>query len=146
MINDQYRAALIEDMLRIVFSANLVNVDRAVEDARKFIKTIKLEGHCFAIILGLREALINAADHGCKFDNCKKVSCLLKLEPDKFIIEVEDEGKGFDWRAADGKCPHAIKTSGRGRSIMDIYFTEVCFNEKGNKLRLTLSLDRPLAD
>lgn len=90
MINDQYRAALSKDRLRIAFSANLGNIDRAVEDAREFIKTNKLQDHCFAIALGLREALINAVTHGCRGDNSKMVSCFIKLESGKFIIAAHN--------------------------------------------------------
>lgn len=56
----------------------------------------------FAVNFALRELLINAIEHGNRNIKEKKVTCIVNYTKSYIIIEVIDEGKGFDLHAL--KC------------------------------------------
>ena len=85
----------------------------------------------FNIILGIREALINAVIHGSGMDEKKIVKFGLKYGEKNLFIKIEDEGEGFNWRKRKKKPP-LTKESGRGMAIMKNCFEEVKYNKKGN--------------
>ncbi len=61
----------------------------------------------------------------------------LRVLDDYLSMEIEDEGKGFDWRSEmKGEHPDQTSECGRGLAIMRAYSTQIAFNEKGNKLIL----------
>lgn len=79
----------------------------------------------FRIGVSVREAVVNAIQHGNGADETKKVEVRFAMAPDGLVISVHDEGRGFemvdlpDPRDAD----NLLKSSGRGifymRSFMD---------------------------
>lgn len=127
--------------LELLFSASLDNIDRAAETVKEFLLDTGLTQLSFDVLLGLRESLnnavINGSRGGCRIDRNKNVACRLKRLPDRLMIEVEDEGEGFDWRAHLGKEPPPMEEeSGRGLPILERYFETIWFNDKGNRLVL----------
>jgi len=120
------------------FSASLRNIDRAAEETKEFLKKAGKENQSFNIILGLREALINAVVHGCRKNSRRVIIYNLRIENDSFFMEVEDEGYGFDWRTYFGKGIPSIQEHGRGVAIMERCFSSMKYNERGNKLLLVL--------
>jgi len=133
---NMFNLALSQNSITIRFSATLENVDESVVEIKKFIGDVIQNEDIFAIVLAVREALTNSVKHGCKFDPHKKVMFSLQLENNKIMMEIEDEGNGFDWHThikRKKKVP-ILETSGRGIKIMKAYFPDVKFNEKGNKL------------
>jgi serine/threonine-protein kinase RsbW len=50
----------------------------------------------FAVALALREAVANAVQHGNRRDPAKKVRLSYVVTPERVMVEVEDEGRGFD--------------------------------------------------
>ena len=89
-------------------------------------------GNCFAAELLVREALTNAVLHGSHGDASKNVRCVLRLRRRRLFIAVQDEGAGFDWRAARSATAKVPESSGRGMQILRTYATRVRFNDKGN--------------
>lgn len=75
--------------------------------------------------MSVREGVINALQYGNQLSPEKKIRLSLSLEPDRMLIRVVDQGKGFD--LADVPDPldeeNILKCSGRGillmRSFMD---------------------------
>jgi two-component system, sensor histidine kinase LadS len=71
----------------------------------------------------------------------KKVKIWSTVSEDILKIEIEDDGKGFDWKKEidmlkkeTGKVPDAY--NGYGLKIIKAAFDEMSYNEKGNKLTL----------
>lgn len=97
------------------------------------------ESVLFDIRLCVEEMVRNAIVHGNNNDNKLKVTVSYWLEGNKLIIEVEDEGRGFD----SNKLPdpttdeNLTKGSGRGVYIARKLMDKMEFNDKGNKVRLT---------
>ena len=90
----------------ISFSATVDNIDRADEETKRFLWKMGLETETFAIRLTVREGLLNALQHGSFSDPRKIIKYWLRLEEKLLIIEIEDEGGGFDWSGYMGKKRH----------------------------------------
>jgi serine/threonine-protein kinase RsbW len=83
------------------------------------------EDDCYRIGMSVREGVINAFHYGNQERPEKKIYLMVDLTPDKMVIHVIDEGKGF--KLEDVPNPLAeenlLSTSGRGiflmRSFMD---------------------------
>ena len=113
--------------------------------------------------MAFREALINAIAHGnlniqeksededwqaaalreqAKSKIEKSVHVRLDLTPDKLVIVVRDEGKGFDWKKQfESAGEDTAKTSGRGTIYMKTFFDSFSYNEAGNEVILVKERD-----
>jgi serine/threonine-protein kinase RsbW len=95
----------------------------------------------FAIDLLTREALNNAVIHGCHQDPRLSFSCHLIISAQEVVIDVLDEGTGFDWQHTPAFPPNKTDETGRGLAIYAIYAHAVKFNDAGNGVTLTRILD-----
>jgi serine/threonine-protein kinase RsbW len=100
----------------------------------------------FGCRLALEEALVNAIKHGNDNDPDKKVRIECHIATDRFTIEIEDEGPGFE--PEDVPDPTAEenleKPSGRGIMLMRAFMTRVDYQGRGN--RVLLEKDRGNGD
>jgi serine/threonine-protein kinase RsbW len=81
------------------------------------------------VSVAVRESVINAIKHGNREDHSKHVTVEFRLtprqKPDEFVVQVFDEGEGFDPDAVANPLDpeNVLKSSGRGiffmRSFMD---------------------------
>lgn len=129
--------------VRLFFPATLENVDKAAKEIDGVLHSIGIKKESFPILLGMREALLNAVSHGSGRDGRKKVQLKLKLRRDHILMEITDEGEGFDWKSRLEKGLQARKESGRGFAIIKRCFTDIEYNEKGNGLILKRKLIKP---
>jgi serine/threonine-protein kinase RsbW len=97
------------------------------------------ERDCFAVRLGVEEALVNAVRHGNRRDPAKQVRVRYRITDEWVLAEVEDQGEGFDPAAvpdprdpARRECP-----GGRGLFLMRHYLTGVRFLGRGNRVALS---------
>ncbi|MFC1743714.1 ATP-binding protein [Candidatus Riflebacteria bacterium] len=96
--------------------------------------------------LAVHEAVVNAIEHGNKFDLQKVVNVDFHLTPKKFVIRIRDQGNGFlQNQVANPVEPENIwREGGRGifliKQLMDEYF----FNSTGNEITLVKFLDSSL--
>ena len=88
----------------------------------------------FAARLALEEALVNAVKHGNQADPGKEVRLRYHLTPERLVVEVEDEGGGFDpTDIPDPLAPENLeRASGRGLLLMRTYMSSVRYNPQGN--------------
>ena len=101
------------------------------------------EASKFPLRLALEEAVMNAFRHGHRHKPEATVTVTWRVDPQKVVISVEDQGPGFDPHAVpDPTTPeHLEKPSGRGIMLMRAYMAEVSYNEHGN--RVTMVYERP---
>ena len=96
------------------------------------------KGLLFAIKLAMEEGLNNAIRHGNGLDPRKMVHLDYEIDPDRVVIEIRDQGKGFD--PQDVPDPTADenleKPTGRGIMLMRAYMDEVSFSRDGRHLRM----------
>jgi serine/threonine-protein kinase RsbW len=93
--------------------------------------------------VALTEALSNAILRGNSDDPSKTVHVRASVDPDRLVIEVRDQGRGFDLDACtvDVGIDTLEREDGRGlflmRKLMDR--VECVPSEPGNTVRLTLN-------
>ena len=87
-----------------------------------------------------REGAVNAVLHGNKKDPAKQVRATFSLSPEDLIIQIADEGHGFDPAAIpDPLSPEGIlKPSGRGVFLMRTIMDEVHFRQLSPGAEITL--------
>jgi serine/threonine-protein kinase RsbW len=86
----------------------------------------------FAAELLVREAMTNAVVHGCHADPGKQVRCCLRLKRGRLLIVIQDDGDGFDWRAAWRNSAAFPDCSGRGIEILRKYASHIRYSTRGN--------------
>jgi anti-sigma regulatory factor (Ser/Thr protein kinase) len=125
-------SALSECELRKTIPATLQAVEELLEGFRNSTVSTLDRTACFAAELLLREALTNAVVHGCHAESGKQVRCSMRLRDRRLLIVVDDDGDGFDWRAA--RCISGVFSdcSGRGMEILSKYANRVRYNDRGN--------------
>ena len=124
----------------VSFSATLDHVDRVVEETKKFLVANHMSAHMFDVTLVLREGLLNAVLDGNQLDEEMPVEFCMSLDHDTLVMEISDEGAGFDCQYHMGDIPTPAADSGRGLAIMEHYCDSVRFNDVGNKVTLTIKL------
>jgi serine/threonine-protein kinase RsbW len=103
------------------------------------------EADLYETILILTEALTNAVKHGNQDDSGKRVVLSSHVASDRVLIEIEDEGPGFNLAAVpDPTLPENWeRPSGRGLLLMRHYSTWMQFNERGNRVTLCKVRNEP---
>ncbi|HEC69834.1 MAG TPA: ATP-binding protein [Candidatus Omnitrophica bacterium] len=102
------------------------------------------EEEIFNIRLSLEEALVNAVKYGNKLDPQLTVEVKVQLDSDKLVIEVKDQGEGFDFEKLEDptKEENIEKVRGRGIFLMKNLMDEVIFKEKGSRVIMIKFLRR----
>jgi len=122
--------------MRMVLPATLEAVEEFFVEFRRRSSAMLNRENCFAAELLVREALTNAVLHGSHGDASKDVRCILRLRSRRLFIAVQDDGEGFDWRAARSAIAKIPECSGRGMQILRTYANRVRFNDKGNAVTI----------
>jgi serine/threonine-protein kinase RsbW len=112
-------------------------VQAVIEDA---LHGVHFSDHeIFGIRLALEEALVNAIKHGNQMDHTKRVRVAYGVAPDRFDVQITDEGPGFDpVDVPDPTAPENIeRPCGRGLLLMRHYMTEVAYHDRGRTVRMS---------
>lgn len=90
------------------------------------------------LYLATIEAVNNAIIHGNSSDINKNVCITISNFVNKIIVEIKDQGNGFNYKiVSDPTQPSNIsRESGRGIFIMKQYADKVKFNDLGNEVKL----------
>jgi anti-sigma regulatory factor (Ser/Thr protein kinase) len=118
--------------MRTALPATLQAVEEFFVEFRRRSQALMDRANCFAAELLVREALTNSVVHGCHADPSKQVRCFLRLKNRRLLIAVEDDGEGFDWRAAWRNTSQFPDCSGRGIEILRKYASRVRYSARGN--------------
>ena len=118
----------------------------------------------FRVVLALKEALLNAIDHGnlemdskirddeehgAWFELCeqrqttqpyssRRVTVVSRIEPDKLTVIVRDEGPGFDPSTIPDprNGDNVLRAHGRGLMLIQNFMDDVRFNDAGNEITM----------
>ena len=95
--------------------------------------------------VGMAEALANAMQYGNGGDPAKRVRVAVSLDPTRVVVEVHDEGGGFDPSTVpDPTLPEFRERSGgRGLFLLRQLMDEVRYNDCGNSVCLVLNRSAP---
>jgi serine/threonine-protein kinase RsbW len=108
----------------------------------QIIKDIHRHGYndqcIFAIKLALEEAMTNAIKHGNRLDPKKKVHVHGTVSSTEAVIEIEDEGPGFErCGVPNPTLPENLeKCNGRGIHLIEAYMNEVEYTQGGRRVRM----------
>lgn len=99
------------------------------------------ERDLFSVRLSLEEAIINSIKHGHRGDPSKAVSVRYCVTEQQLLVEIEDQGPGFNPdQVPDPRTPENLERPfGRGVFLMRHYMTWVRFNDQGNCVTLCKS-------
>jgi len=99
----------------------------------------------FAVRLALEEAVMNAIKHGHNGDTSREVPVRYDVTPEQVVIEVEDEGPGFDPdQVLDPRSPEALeRPCGRGLYLMRCFMNSVQYNDRGNTVTMCKQRSEP---
>jgi serine/threonine-protein kinase RsbW len=100
----------------------------------------------FGARLALEEAVCNSLKHGHQHDPTKVVEVRYRIRSDSVLIEVKDEGPGFDPRSLpDPTAPENLeRPCGRGLLLLRHYAKWVRYNRKGNCVTFCICASEPL--
>jgi serine/threonine-protein kinase RsbW len=127
--------------------AGLSRLDEVVPTAEAVVAAMAAAGYAetdlFAMRLGLEEAIVNGLKHGNRGDPARRVSVRYRVGPEQALVEVEDQGPGFNpGDVPDPLAPENLeRPSGRGLLLMRAYLTWVRYSDRGNAV--TLCKSRP---
>lgn len=84
------------------------------------------EDECYRIGMSVREGVINAFHYGNQERPGKKIYLSVEMTPEKMIIRVLDEGKGFQLQDVPDPLAeeNLLSTSGRGIFLMKAFMDE----------------------
>jgi serine/threonine-protein kinase RsbW len=88
----------------------------------------------FGVRLAVEEALVNAVKHGNRGDPSKEARFRYHVNREFVLVEIEDEGEGFDpSKVPDPLAPENLeRPSGRGLFLIRKYMTWMQHNGRGN--------------
>ena len=121
--------------------STLDSVDHAEELAVKMAENAGVdEDDLMKIGMAVRESMVNAVVHGNRYNANKKVRFAVATEPERFRVQIADEGEGFDFESVpDPLAPeNLLKTSGRGIFLIKAFMDEVNFRQLHPGTELTL--------
>jgi serine/threonine-protein kinase RsbW len=106
-------------------------LDQLVEAMEQFAFPRKDQ---FGVRLAVEEAMVNAVKHGNRGDSAKEARLRFHVNAEFVLVEVEDEGAGFDpAQVPDPLAPENLeRPSGRGLFLIRKYMTWMRHNERGN--------------
>jgi serine/threonine-protein kinase RsbW len=124
----------------VVIASDPAEARRVQEEIERLLRAHQYSDHeIFGVKLALEEALVNAIKHGNHFDRTKKVAIAFTVRPERFDVQITDEGPGFD--PEDVPDPTAVENlerpCGRGLMLMRYYMSEVSFRANGCCVAMT---------
>lgn len=132
--------------LEIQIPSDVHEIERVVELVQKECRQLKIEPEkcSLNVPVALTEALSNAILRGNREDSSKhvRIRASVSKSGDKLVVEVIDEGSGFDLPASTRNCTtpeNLVREDGRGLYLMQCLVDRVeQFVDGGNTVRLTV--------
>jgi serine/threonine-protein kinase RsbW len=105
-----------------------------------------LDRDIFGLQLALDEAVTNAIKHGNRNDPGKSVKIRYAVNDECTLIEVADEGPGFDPALVPDptSAENLERTGGRGLLLIHFYMSWVRYNKRGNAITFCKYPSTPL--
>ena len=133
----------------LVFDSTLASVDRGEAVAMEAARKVGFDADTQQDIgIAVRESLVNAVAHGNRYNARKKVQFRVWTGPGKLVLEIEDQGKGFD--PDDVPDPlnggNLLRHSGRGLLMIRAYMDELHYTKlgaEGTRVRMVKYLSGP---
>jgi serine/threonine-protein kinase RsbW len=122
---------------RQTIQSDFKSVDLAVDKMEAFLRTNSTLRFDWPMIsVAIREALINAVEHGNKNESNLPVDIDFELKDDKMIVTVSDCGSGFDLSSEKQRLAKEgdLRIHGRGIEMMENISSSVTFIGGGTRI------------
>ncbi|URA10286.1 SpoIIE family protein phosphatase [Thermospira aquatica] len=130
--------------------SNVLEIDHAIVKIQANILSVAdlNDDEKWRLYTALYEALINAVEHGNRFDVQKRVHVFYRVLKQAIVIKVRDEGKGFVVEDVPNPLDkqNLLKPSGRGIFMMRKLMTRVKYNRTGNEVVMLLRFEKPVCE
>ena len=128
------------DILSRDFPSNKDEKKRIVDTIASRIREqkIPLAAKDEELYLSIDEAVTNAMEHGNDWKPDKPVSVKIIRQKDRLLVNITDQGRGFNF-PANHEAPsgeNRFKKRGRGLFIIS-KFCDISWNDKGNSITLS---------
>lgn len=123
-------------------NVTVCTADEAIRVQEHVVASMQAQGFpqadVFSVRLALEEALTNALEHGNRRDPTKQVRLAYRVDPERVVLEVEDQGSGFcPEQVSDPTLPENVtEPNGRGLFFIRRYMCSIEYNETGNRLTM----------
>lgn len=112
----------------VLLASSIESVDSAetvVLDAARSIGFDEEELHKVGI--AIRETMVNAIAHGNRYNARKKVRLRIWREPRRLVVEIQDEGNGFEVTTVPDPLAeeNLLRHSGRGLLMIQAFMDEL---------------------
>ena len=132
--------------LEVLIASDVQEIERVVELVQHECRQLKIEPEkcSLNVPVALTEALSNAILRGNREDSSKRVRVRASVSKsgDKLVVDVIDEGTGFDLPSSTLNCTtpeNIMREDGRGLYLMQCLVDRVeQFVDGGNTVRLTV--------
>lgn len=114
--------------LEVTLESKVEAMDLGEDVARRVAGTAGFEeDERYKISMAVRECLINALQHGNRYDAQKRIGLSFVLHPDRLVVQVHDQGAGFDLATVPDPRgdENLLKTSGRGLFLMRCFMDDL---------------------
>ena len=125
----------------LVIHSDKKELDKVTDFLTDIFKENHLSFNSFnKVLLCVSEAVINSIEHGNNNDKTKLVTIKVTYEPHFIHVQIQDEGKGFNFSTIDNPIlsENLKKESGRGIYIIKSLSNSLNYNEKGNEVQLKI--------
>jgi serine/threonine-protein kinase RsbW len=77
--------------------------------------------------IAVRETMVNAVAHGNRYSGRKRVRLNVRTDTDRLIIEIQDEGSGFEMNTVPNPLAeeNLLRHSGRGLLMIQAFMDEL---------------------
>lgn len=114
--------------LEVTLDTQLESVDLAENIVMRAAEAVGFsEDDIHKLGMAVREGVINAYNYGNAQDPQKKIFLVVEFEPEKMIVHIVDEGRGFELsEVADPLAEeNLLRTSGRGIFLMRAFMDDL---------------------
>ncbi len=130
------------DSLSLKSKSSIAEVGPVIQSVVHYLRDHEVSSSLInQISIVIRELLINAMKHGNGFHSEDSVIvCISSVEHNRFKIEVQDSGDGFDYQKLEMSLPeNPREIQNRGFRLVKAYSDSIVFNQKGNKVTAYVS-------
>jgi serine/threonine-protein kinase RsbW len=139
---EQLNNIIYEDIVKTTNDGRIQLIENTIKSFERNKYPIKIDQYELYLILD--EAISNAMEHGNKWNIEKKVRLTVyKPIDDTVMVEVEDEGNGFNPELIPQKISADSPLSPRGRGIIIIKkFCNIAWDKSGKIIKLFINLKK----
>jgi serine/threonine-protein kinase RsbW len=122
--------------VEMLLSSTLESVDLAESEVIRVAELAGLEEESrHRLGMAVRESMVNAVVHGNRYSPEKSVQLRVAWEPDRLVVQITDEGDGFELSSVPDPLAqeNLLRQSGRGILLIQAFVDEFRVRRRGGR-------------